>query len=333
MLERQSGPAPGGGAVAQRVDLVRDPGVDQRLGADDAPGATGAVDHDPGPGPGHRLQAAVGELGPAPGVEAARDVVVQVLPVRAAVQDHHLLAGRAPPRDGLRVDGGRAEPLLDPLPEGLGAHVGAGVEPAARGGPARGATVQDGDRAVSEPVQDGPRGLRQGGVVRDQHHRGLAARDQQGDALLQVVEGEAGAGGEVPLRPVLRGSQVEDRDLQGGVVEQLAHPGGGDERVVGDRVGGCGRCAGRCGGCRGHGAFHRVRGVRTSGRRTAQWTVRTVSKWTIARKASPVSRPRRGLSAGLGLSATRRGGGGGTAVARRLATRRTGSRSPRRPPR
>ncbi len=65
--------SPADGTVAQRHHLVADPGIDQRLGADDRAGAAGAIDDDGGVGIGRRHTGAQHQFA-AGHADRARDV-------------------------------------------------------------------------------------------------------------------------------------------------------------------------------------------------------------------------------------------------------------------
>ena len=136
----EPGQFPAHRAVFERHDRVREPGIAQRLGADDAARAPGAVDDDEAL---WRLQPvghAIDQLG-ARAVERAGDAHVAEFGQGPAVDDQHLLAGIEPP---LQLGGGdmrRLAAMLDELAKRLARHVdpgeqlGPGSAPAAR--PAR----------------------------------------------------------------------------------------------------------------------------------------------------------------------------------------------------
>src|SRR6478736_2138551 len=83
---------PGHGAVLQRYDLVGNAGIDQRLGADDAPRAAAAVDDYHRARRRYEILEAVDQLG-ARDAYGGRNGVAVVLGERATVEDRDILAG------------------------------------------------------------------------------------------------------------------------------------------------------------------------------------------------------------------------------------------------
>ncbi|KAG1083418.1 hypothetical protein G6F40_014774 [Rhizopus arrhizus] len=93
-------------AVAQGGDTVRNAGVDQRLRADDAAGAAGAVDHHKGLGIRRQLADAVDQFRPRQAVRERQREVVEFLR-REAVDHDDIVAARHALVQFLDVDPGR----------------------------------------------------------------------------------------------------------------------------------------------------------------------------------------------------------------------------------
>src|SRR5207244_7708119 len=89
-----AGELPAHGAVLQRDDAVRDAGIAQRLAADDAARAAGAVDHDERFRIGRDVMHTVRELG-AGRIDAAGDAHALVFLEGPRVEDDELLPARA----------------------------------------------------------------------------------------------------------------------------------------------------------------------------------------------------------------------------------------------
>ena len=114
-------------AVAQRHHLVRQAGVDQRLRADDAAGAAGAIDHHQRVGRRRDVADAQHQLG-ARHVGGARDRDALEFVERAAVDHHHVGAAAHQAVELLGGNARRVAGVLDVLAERLARHVDAGEQ-------------------------------------------------------------------------------------------------------------------------------------------------------------------------------------------------------------
>ena len=139
-------------AVFERQDRVRQPGVAQRLRADDAARPPGAIDDNEGVGRRHPVGHAIDQLG-AGTVERAGDAHIAEFADRPAVDDQHLFAGI---ESSLQFGGGdvrRLAAVLHELAERLAWHIDAGEELIAGGGPTPRAAGHNCDIAVAHTRQ------------------------------------------------------------------------------------------------------------------------------------------------------------------------------------
>ena len=123
----KAGEVPAHGAVLQCDHAVGNAGVDQRLRADDAARAPGAIDHHEGVGRRDHVVRAEGEFG-AGAIDAAGDADFPVFVQRAAVEDHDFFAALD---FGLDFGGFHARSLvvvLDEFAERLARDVDAAVD-------------------------------------------------------------------------------------------------------------------------------------------------------------------------------------------------------------
>src|SRR6185295_12145073 len=187
LLHLPAGEAPAHRAVLQRDDAIGYAGIAQRLAADDAARAAGAVHHHQRVGVGRRVVHAVGELG-ARHVDAARDAHAPVFLEGPRVEHHDLLAAGADLVELFGADAWRLVRVLDELAEGLRRHVDAAEKLAARGAPGIAAAVEHLHRRIAQRAQP----LRGSGgetLAAVEHHdrRGLA-RHEIGDDHLEARE-------------------------------------------------------------------------------------------------------------------------------------------------
>src|SRR5690606_19940330 len=118
--------------------------------AHDAARAPRAVDDDLGVGTFHDTACTISDLGSAAGVVSTRNVVVQVLGRRSAVENDDVVALLDPALHGRAVDGGSGELVFDPLAQGLAAHVRARVEATTGVRPSGETVLEHPDVAVAE---------------------------------------------------------------------------------------------------------------------------------------------------------------------------------------
>ena len=147
--EREPREVPCHGAVSEADHAVGHAGVDDRLRADDAPGPARAVHDDGGVRRRDRVVHAVGELG-AGAAYSTRNAEVGELGRRPAVQNDDIVAGREHRVELLGGDRGRAELVLDHLPERLARDVDAADQREAGRRPGIDAAFQHGDGGVAE---------------------------------------------------------------------------------------------------------------------------------------------------------------------------------------
>jgi hypothetical protein len=136
-------------AVLERDDLVGQAGVDQRLRADDRPGAAGAVHHHQRLGVRGEVLHAIDQLG-AGAVDAARDRHVVELGHRPRIEDHQVGLGIDQLLQVGGIDARRVVLVLHDLAERLARHVDAGEDLVARITPGFQAAFHDGEIGVAE---------------------------------------------------------------------------------------------------------------------------------------------------------------------------------------
>ena len=193
VFEFQAGQGPAYGAVAQGAHRVRDACVHQRLGADDAARATGAVHHDASCCT--RCQAARTQhqfrAGHADGARDAHGLVFVKTP---GVQHHHV---------SVAVDqsldlGGRHRRCLafgfDQFAEGFAGHIDVAEQLTAGGGPAAQTILKNTYLRITHARQHLCRTQRQTLAVVQQHHRCVQARYAQAgiafDAAIRKIDGK-----------------------------------------------------------------------------------------------------------------------------------------------
>ena len=177
MGQRAAGEQPVHGAVAQRGHAVGNAGVDQRLRADDAARAPGAVHHHKSLGVGSDLAYAIHQLG-ARQAQRERQAERRELLGRAAVDDNDVVAALHALLQLVGSDPGRVLLVFDDFAKRLAGHVGAAEDFKARGGPAVGAAFEHRHIAPAQARELGRGLVRQRLVGIDQHDARCAARHQ-----------------------------------------------------------------------------------------------------------------------------------------------------------
>ena len=210
--ELQTGEMPRHGAVAQARHPVGNPGIDDRLRADDAPGPARAVHDDGGVRRRHRVVHAVRELR-AGAAHAAGDAEVGEFGRRAAVQDDEVLARREHRVELRGRDRRCAELVLDHFPVRLARDVDAADEGVAGRGPGVDAAIEHRDIGVAELPEPGcgPLGFAGPGVAHDDP--GRAARNQLRGQQLEPRERAAARAEEVRVVERADLAGVEQREL------------------------------------------------------------------------------------------------------------------------
>ena len=178
---------PAHGAVAQRHYSVRHAGIDQRLRADDAAGAAGAVDDNEGIGRGRDVVYAQDQFR-ARHVDAGRDRDARIFVVGAAVEYHHVGAGAHVRVELVGADRGRAAGMLDEFAECLARHVHAGEQLEAGGFPGGGASGKIRQVGIAGAGEDFGGARAKPVIIVDQHDAGGAARHQAGEAQLEPAQ-------------------------------------------------------------------------------------------------------------------------------------------------
>ena len=207
-----AGQGPAHGAVAQRHHLVRQAGIHQRLGADDAAGATGAIDH-------HRRRRRRRQIGKAHyqlgarHVDRGRDRDAVEFIERPAIDDDHVIAGIEHALQIISVDADRAAAVLDDFAERLARHVDAREQHIASLGPAGEAIREDEELAVAVPAQDLRRARRQPVAVIDQHDARRPARHQPRHGEFETAERSRACMQQMRLREDELLAHVEQRHL------------------------------------------------------------------------------------------------------------------------
>ncbi len=152
MLEPLACESPADGAVAQRHHLVGDAGIDQRLGADDRPGAAGAIDDDGGLGirrgpPGAKHQFRAGHA------DRAGDVHGCIFVEPPHIQDGDVGFAGDQRGDFVGAERGRMPPRLHQFAKGLGIGIDVLEQFVAGGLPAPQPAVELADVAVAQGFQ------------------------------------------------------------------------------------------------------------------------------------------------------------------------------------
>ena len=217
---------PAHGAVAQRHHLVGHAGIDQRLRADDAAGAAGAIDHDQRVGRGRDVVHAQHQFG-ARHVDAGRDRDARIFVVRPAVEHHHVGAGAHQRVELVGADAGRAAGVLDEFAERLARHVHAGEQLEAGGGPGGVAAVEIGEIAVAGAGEDIGGARAEAVIVVDQHDARGAARHQRGEAQFEPAQRHVARPQQMAAREDQFLAHIDQRQFAA-VAEHGLDGGGGD---------------------------------------------------------------------------------------------------------
>ena len=188
-LQVQPGEAPALGPAGQRHHPVGNPGIDQRLRADDAAGAPGAGDDDQGLGRRDEIGKTMNQLRAGAG-EGARHVKPRIFIERAAVEDGDLLPRAPQPVELLGRDRRGGEFVLDDLGKSLARDIGAGKQPIPSGRPRRGTTLQHMDIVVAEAFEPACRPLGHAVSLIKEDDPTRAPRHQAQDLGLQPAVGD-----------------------------------------------------------------------------------------------------------------------------------------------
>ncbi len=226
----QAGERPAHRAVAQRHHLVRQAGVDQRLRADDAAGAAGAIDDDQRVGRGRDVVDAQHQLG-ARHVGGARDRDALEFVERPAVDHDHVGAAAHQAVELLGGDARRIAGVLDVLAERLARHVDAGEQLEAGLLPGGDAAVQIGEVGVAGGGEDRSRRARPG-----RRRRRTARCGCRGAA--PGARSAAPAGSAAPSAPTADGLREKISSSRRSI-SASSRPSDSMALTAGDRAGGC----------------------------------------------------------------------------------------------
>ncbi len=220
---------PAHGAVLQRNDGVRQPGVDQRLRADDRARASSAVHHHQRLRALHDLVDTIDEFR-ARAVERTGDVHHPVLAHRSRIEHHDVLACIEACLQFGGSDSRRAAGMLDVLAKGLARHVDSGEEFKTRGAPRAHTAAQHRDMAIAETAQRRRRALRECLVAVAQHDARSPPRHHRFQPQLQARQRDAGGGEQVAGGEHAFFAHVQERDLAA-VAEHFTQFARGDQRA------------------------------------------------------------------------------------------------------
>ena len=232
-LQLEAGQGPADGSVSQRIDRIGQAGIAQRLGADQAAGATGAIDDDRGVGIGGQGGGAQDQLG-AGHADPARNAHGAVFLEPPGVEHHQIAFGLEESLDLGRGKAGRVRFLFDQLAEGLRGGVDVAEHLAAGGAPGLESAVEHRHRRIAQLRQDLLRSPAQSIAIVIQHHRRVAAwhavEDFEFQARQRQRRGEQGMSlGEDIFLP-----QIEQGDFL--AADQAAADLGRRHRAVSKRV-------------------------------------------------------------------------------------------------
>ena len=177
LRDLEAGEVPAHRAVLERHDFMRNAGVDQRLRADDAARAAGAVHDDQGVRRADQIVRAIREFG-AGAVDAAGDADLFVFRQGPAVENHDFLAALDLGLDVGRFHARRLVMMLDIFAERLARHVDAAVDLVTGCGPGGNPARENRDVSIAVAAEHIVCALGQSIVVVDEHHARGAARHQ-----------------------------------------------------------------------------------------------------------------------------------------------------------
>ena len=273
LRERQARERPSDRAVAQRDDGIGHAGVDQRLRADQAARAAGAVDDDEGRRVRREVTGAAHQFA-AGHADRAGQAHAAVFVEAPGIEQDELVAAREATLEFVGRDRRRVAPGLDQLAEGLARHVDVAEQLETGFAPGAQSTGEQRDVGVAQRLQLARRHRRHAFpvVVDDDGH--AAPRQAPPGVELQPRGGEVGGPQRMGLGIGRFLAHVEQRDLhpreqRGADVgdrasRQRRRMAGRLRRVQYLRGRGCGRRAGRSGrsGCGvGRGRGDRVGGM------------------------------------------------------------------------
>ena len=198
VLELEAGEMPTHGAVPERHHLVRHLGVDQRLGADDAARAPGAVDDDEGIGRRRQVMGPVDELR-ARAIDGAGDVHPPELGQGPGVEDDEVGPGLEHVLELHRRDRRRVAGALDEFAEGLALDVDAGEELVPGLGPGLHPAFENTDIGISKAFEALRRAARQAVRSIREHDGRALARHHVANQQLEGTERQVRGREQVPV--------------------------------------------------------------------------------------------------------------------------------------
>ena len=202
---------PAHGAVSKRGHPVRDAGVDEGLGADDAPGTAGAVHHH------ERVRIRGGIAHPVHELRTGTAYPAGMLMTRNSSIGRLSRTTRRSPRSIIAFsssagDRGSVAIVFDELPERLARHVDAGERGVAGRPPCRDPTRQHPHVRVAEGRELGaPRSASPSPSVAEDH-RDAPPRHEPADPELEAAQGQAGGIEDVALAERSLLPEVEEGD-------------------------------------------------------------------------------------------------------------------------
>jgi hypothetical protein len=228
MVELEAGEQPADRAVAQRRHRIRDAGVDQRLRADQAARAAGAVDDDARGRVRRQVACPQHQLGTGhagAGGDAHRAVLVPA----AHVEHDHVGAGVEQRLHFFGRQRRRAGVVLDEFAEGLARHIDVAEQFAAAAPPAVEPAVEQAHRRPARCGEPARGRFGQAFAVVVDHHRHISARQPPGRVELEPRARDLHCEQRVFLRERVFLARVEQRDLAA-LQQHRAHVFGGQPR-------------------------------------------------------------------------------------------------------
>lgn len=198
VFQRLPGQGPADGAVAQGGHRVGDAGVDQGLGADDAAGASGAVDDNAGCRVRCQLAGAQHQLRPrhADATGNAHGLVFVETP---GVEHHHVSLAVEQGLDFFRRQGRRMPLAFHQFAEGLAWHIDVDKQLATGAAPALQATFEQADVAVAQRLQALRGAVRQAFAIVIEGDWGIAPGNARIHLQLQFRQRDIGGKQRMPL--------------------------------------------------------------------------------------------------------------------------------------